>query len=403
LRAKRSLFGIDGKKTEECHFFEKALSALDQVDNDGRKDYFVILANGFGQNRQLDYWGDIFSEPENANLGYSWAIEKVGKDLQSKRVDIPKEIYNDVVKKAEKISKLRMKDLELRAEDYILSDPQELGLFKRHLNIFDVWKKSIKLMGGKPYESKTNRVHKMIKKYVTKDVRGGGNSGRNTMGERANTGSRSEVIERGDSDVGHDQRHPGVSQSRRVYNKHSRESGYGSNYGSDSGRNAMGERFNSGLRRGVNERDSDADDRRHHTGLPLRGKENQKGSVNRKYIERRTQRVQIHRGSDSGPNPMGERTNTGSRSEVIERGDSDVGHDQRHSGVSQSRRMYNERSRKSDSGSDYGSISRGNKKIKTSRRSGSVIGGQNSGINRSPKRTNIGSSRVRTKKRKSHN
>jgi hypothetical protein len=170
-----------------------------------------------------------------------------------------------------------------------------------------------------------------------------------------------------------------------MYNKHSRESGYGS----DSGRNTMGERFNTGLRRDVNERDSDVGSGRHYTGVLSRGKENREGSVNRKNVERRTQQVQTHRGSDSGRNLMGERTNTGLRSEVIERGDSDVGHDQGHSGVSQSRRMYNKRSKESDSGSDsgrdYGSTSQGNKRIKTSRRSGSIIGRRNSGINRSPK------------------
>jgi hypothetical protein len=186
-------------------------------------------------------------------------------------------------------------------------------------------------MGGKPYISKTNRVHEMIKKYVTPNVRGGENFGRNTMGERINTGSRGDVNERGNSDVGHDQEHSGVSQSRRMHSKHSRKSGYGS----DSGRNTMGEKFNTGLRRDVNERDSDVGDGRHHTGVPPRGKENRGGSVNRKYIERRTQQVQTRGGSEYG--------------------------------------------------SDYGSSSQGNKRIKTSRRSGSIVGRRNSGINRSPK------------------
>jgi hypothetical protein len=399
LRAKRSLFDIDGKETEEYHFFETALSALDQVDNGERKGHFELLANWHKKNRQLDDWGPILGKPWNADFGYSWAIKHIGDELQNKRVKISKEMYNDVVKKAEKISELRVSDLELRAWDQKLSDPEELGLFKRHLNVFDVWKKSIKVMGGIPYTSKTNRLHEMIKKYVTPNVRGGGNSSRNTMGERINTGSMGDVNERGDSDIGHDQQHSGVSQSRKMYNKYSRESGYGSNYGSDSGRNTMGEKFNSGLRKDVNERNSDADDGRHHTGLSLRGKENRRGSVDRKYIGR-TQQVQTHRGSDSGRNPMGERTNTGSGGDVIERGDSDVGHDQRHSGVSQSRGMDNRRSRKSD----YGSTSRGNKEIKTSRsRSGSIIRRQNSGINRSSRRTNIGRSPVRTQSRKSHN
>ncbi len=214
MRAKRSLYNKNGKETEEYHFFEKALSALDQVDSGGRKGYFVLLANAHKRNRKLDIWGPIFGKPETTKFGYSWAIERIGNELQSKRVDVPKEMYNDIVRKAEQISELRMGDLELRASDNILSDSVELGLFKKHLNIFDVWKKSIKVMGGKPYISKTNRVHEMIKKYVTPNVRGGENSVRNTMGERINTGSRGDVNERGNSDVGHDQEHSGVSQSR---------------------------------------------------------------------------------------------------------------------------------------------------------------------------------------------
>ncbi len=88
---------------------------MDQVDNGGRKGYFVLFANYHRKNRQIDIWGPIFCEPANADFGYSWAIEGIGNELQSKRVDIPKEIYNDIFRKAEEISELRMRDLELRA------------------------------------------------------------------------------------------------------------------------------------------------------------------------------------------------------------------------------------------------------------------------------------------------
>jgi hypothetical protein len=138
----------------EYTFFESALGALDSLDGGQRKSKFINLAQANKADGKIPNWGPIFNEKINRN--YLWAVEHIGNELKNKKNRIYRVNYNLILKRAEEVSKFRGKELDLYALDEKSPDVIKKLKFDNHKNVYDTWSDSIKIIGGKPFESIKN-------------------------------------------------------------------------------------------------------------------------------------------------------------------------------------------------------------------------------------------------------